>query len=626
ILQPLKELTALLQERVMVVEDAVEAFKPGALVAAKVEPYLKGFFDKLDEFRPSDLLKPIKEALASLQTAVGQLDPQRLVDQLQGAHAQLRELVDALGPTGLNARIGEAADTVTRQINDLRDVHLEGLLKTVRENVSLTRLLQGTGVQEIAKAGFWDQLRVILAGEYLGRITDTVDEVQKRLTDDAGTLSFPVEAAAAMGAVSKEVEAQRTATATPYRTAANALRTALGTAGEQVAALERRRAELLAGGTVVRREVREVLEQMDLRPLTELADALRGVAELGADALADRLNAVAAVLTPESEAKLGAVTEATIRDAIPGIFEKQIAGPVRQLVTRTQNALEPFGTGVAAIQGFLDDTLVKLPQKVDAAVGEVLDAVKSTLGRTADEIIGTIKTTRDTITTTIQAIHEQVLTQVEAFDPAYVLNSFGATDVSDEELRALAERVFSPQPDPAATLLRARLSKEQADLVANKVGDYAAVLRAALNGALRDEDFANKLLVDARDRLAAEQRNREARVQAAQGDERTEARKALLRAHALEWQLNAAEQALTLERKRDAAEPVGKRPAPRTTAATIRLNRVLLELSFPDQLRAGVMGLHPYLVALVGALYPAESVARLDASYAELIEKLRGLP
>ena len=39
-----------------------------------------------------------------------------------------------------------------------------------------------------------------------------------------------------------------------------------------------------------------------------------------------------------------------------------------------------------------------------------------------------------------------------------------------------------------------------------------------------------------------------------------------------------------------------------------------------------VMGLHPYVVALVGDLYPAESVATLDATYAHLVAGLRTLP
>jgi hypothetical protein len=611
ILQPLRELINLLRDGVLVVEQRIDAFRPGTLVAGLVDPYLQKLFDQLDRFRPSDALKPVKDALALLEKALEQLDPQRLVDRLQGAYGQLRELVDTLEPTALNAEISRAANTAIRQIAQLRDVHLEDLLRTVRENVSLQKLLEGTGISEIADAELWDRLQMTLGGGYLDRITVAVDGVQARLAAEFTGLDYG-DAAAAVVAVRKDVEAQRAVTATAYRAAVDALVASLEAAGDRVAALERRRTELLAGGTVVRPEVDDVLRRMELKPLSDLLAALRAVAALDDTALAADLAHVKAVLTTASVAALKAMTEEKIRQAVPDIFKAQIGDPVRGFVARMKVKLQPFADAVKAIQDFVRTALVELPRQVDAAVGKVLDAVRDDLRAAAGEVIETINVVRGEITATIDAAYRQVLEQVEKLNPTFVLNSFGATDVEAAALEALADRVARPGQDEAAALLQARLSGAELTLVQAKSGDYATPLRAALNGALRDESFTTRLLSGARDRLEAERRAREAEIRTAQGTALTTARKALLRAQALGRQLDSAQRAQS---------------SPATKAAgTIRLNRVLLEVSFPDQLPMGVMGLHPYVVALVADLYPTESVAVLDATYARMVARLRTLP
>jgi hypothetical protein len=227
-------------------------------------------------------------------------------------------------------------------------------------------------------------------------------------------------------------------------------------------------------------------------------------------------------------------------------------------------------------------------------------------------VIETIGVVRGEIEATISAAYAQVVEQVEKVNPTFVLSSFGPKDVAGAEMEALADKVARPGQDEAAALLQARLSAAELVLVTAKSGDYATPLRAALNGALPDQSFTRRLLTGARDRLDAEKSARQAEIRTAQGAALTTARKALLRAAALRSQL-------------DAAERVQSSPSTRA-AGTIRLNRVLLEVSFPAELPMSVMGLHPYVVALVGDLYPAESVKKMDDTYAAMVAELRTLP
>ncbi len=149
-------------------------------------------------------------------------------------------------------------------------------------------------------------------------------------------------------------------------------------------------------------------------------------------------------------------------------------------------------------------------------------------------------------------------------------------------------------------------------MVRSRKGDFAAALLASLNGALRDRAVATRLLPSARSLLATERSAHEKTLKDAEGDAWVAARKGMLRILALERQLASAERAYRV---------------PATAAeGLVRLNRTLLEVHYPAELKMGVMGLHPYVVATVGELYPAETVQRIDDSYAKLVARLRTLP
>jgi uncharacterized protein YdcH (DUF465 family) len=615
ILEPIRELVALLRDRVLVVEQRIDEFRPGTLVAGKVDPLFQRLLDQLDGFRPSELLKPVKDALATLQRVLDQLDPQRVLDRLQGAYLQLRGLVDALEPTAVNAEVNRAANTAIRQITQLRDVHLEELLRTVRENVSLQKLLEGTGVQELADAELWETLHRLLGGEYLERMSTAMDRVEAQLGAEFGSLDYGG-AAAAVAAALQDVKAQGTATHGIIRTLAAEVAGPLEQASARIAELERRRAELLSGGTVVRPEVEDALRAMALAPLQELLAAARDAAAMEEAPLKAALVEIKETCAPHVP-KLQAMTEDSIRQAVPQLFKRQIGDPVRGFVTRTRAKLEPFTDAVTAIQEFLRTTLQVLPARVDAAVGAVLDALRTDLRAAAGEVIETIRVVRDQITATLSAAFAQVVANVEKLNPTFVLHAFGRRDFTGsgdvpEGLTALARRVATPGQDEAAALLQARLTAEQLALVRAGAGDFGTPLLAALNGALRDAQLATRLLPSGRASLEALRRARETELKTAEGPARAVARKALLRVAALERQMDAAEAAFA---------------APATRAAgTVRVNRVLLEVHFPAELKMGLMGLHPYVVSLVGDLYPEETVRRIDRTYANVVARLRTLP
>ncbi|HET7228991.1 MAG TPA: hypothetical protein VFJ16_03280 [Longimicrobium sp.] len=614
ILGPLRELITLLKERVLVVEEKIDAFNPGTLLDDTLQPYLAPVFRALDEFRPSQLLKPVKDALGTLQGLLEQLNPDRVVDRIQDAYGQLRELVDALEPTPLTAEIQRAANTAVAQVAQVRDVYLKDLLNTIRENASLNKLLEGTGIQEVADAAFWDTLRKVLGGVYLDRIKEAADKVEAKLQAEFAGYDFSA-AAAAVADAAKAVDAQIRVTATTYATRVTGGLAALDAVAGRVGDLERRRAALAAGGTVERPEVATVLDQMKLQPLLDLLASLRAQAAVAQADLATALAAVKAKCQA-SVADIKAMDQDRIRAAVPLIFKTQLGDPVRGLVTRLQLSLKPFTDAVTAIQDFVKQVLIELPKQIDAAVKLVLDAVEADVGALVGEVITTIRTVRDQITATITAVYEQVRKNVDQLDPAYVLNSFSLADFTGsgdrpEGLVAMAKTIAAPGGNEVAALLQARLTADERELVRTQAGAFATPVLATLNAALRDEGVAQRLPA-AYTQLDADQKRHEETLKTATGPDYVAARRGLIRTLSLRRQLDQAQR--------------GRASAATRDAALIRMNRVILEVNFPAALKMGLQALFPYAMEMVGQLYPTETVERIDKAYVSLVAKLHTLP
>jgi hypothetical protein len=614
IIEPLRELIGLLKERVLVVEEKIDAFKPGTLLDETLQPYLAAVFRTLEEFRPSQLLKPVKDALATLQGLLEQLNPDRVVDRIQEAYGQLRALVDALEPTPLTAEIQRAAGTATSQVAMVRDVYLQDLLKTIRENASLNKLLEGTGIQEVADAEFWEMLRKTLGGGYLNDITAALTKVEDRLKAEFAGYDFSA-AAAAVADAARAVDAQIRVTATTYATSVKEGAAAWDAAAARIGALERRRLALVGGGTVERPEVQATLEAMALQPALDLVAALQAAAAVAQADLATALAAVKATCQA-SIAEIRALDQDRIRSAVTLIFKTQLGDPVRAMVARLQKRLEPFAAAVTAIQQVVHQILVELPTQIDAAVTLVLDEVETDVGVLVGEVIDTIGTARDQIIATITAVYEQVRKNVDQMDPAYVLNAFSLADfVGTGErpagLVALAKTISAPGSNEVAALLQARMTADERALVRTQAGAFATPVLAALNAALRDEAMAQRLPA-ARAQLDADQKQHQEALKTATGADYVAARRGLLRTLSLRRQLDQAQRARGSAATRD--------------AALIRMNRAILEVNFPAALKMGLQALFPYAVEMVGQLYPTETVERIDKSYAALVARLKAAP
>ena len=69
----------------------------------------------------------------------------------------------------------------------------------------------------------------------------------------------------------------------------------------------------------------------------------------------------------------------------------------------------------------------------------------------------------------------------------------------------------------------------------------------------------------------------------------------------------------------DSVTPINKREK-------IRLNRVILEAIYPDEVNMSIQSLHPFIVEQISRLYPEELVQRLDETYLGVVDKVKAMP
>jgi hypothetical protein len=639
---PLLELFRLLKDKVQEIEQLIYDFNPAAVAHDSIlnsVPYQQ-IIGTLEGFRPSVLLAPLKEANTELTKIVARLDPQIIIDELQKIYDRLADLLDVLSPAHLNRHINDAVDVAVLQLEQVRDRELETIVTTIKETISLEKLMAHTGIQEITEADFWQMLGDILDGKLLGSITAAMDEVQGKLAEPAGTLDFS-DPMRQLKAVVQGVGNQLIVDATIIFKRVNSLDTMLKAAENNVMQLQARRRKLLATYRDAP-ELGTLIKEIDLNPLVELGAIVQEVAALEQTQMDGALDALNGELQNKVNG-LKAVAESTLQEALPQIFQRQFADPARELIHALQTKLQPFQDAVAAVQSILT-TLVAIPERIDQSVASVLDTLKNSIRDVINNTLGTLASFRESLTGILDAVYERAEKVVNDLSPYWILNCFAvsdfagaATNGTPRGMQAMAQRIHTPAAeDPIAALLQTKLTAEKLALLAKESGDALQEgsrnnVLEAFNLVLEDDKLCSAEIRAAtktklQEHKGALEKKLKGEMQGASGDaagkhpELTpeqrqasiESIKTLYRCMALLNQLTAAQAAY------DGAA-VKKNPR-------IRLNRVLLEANYPDDIAPSLPSLHPYILEQITHLYPGQTVQRLDDMYVGVIEKVKELP
>lgn len=624
--QPLADLIQLLREKAVEIEKMVYEFNPGTLVNDLIvnsEPY-QALMRLLDEFRPSKLLEPLKKANEFVTDLVRQLDPNILIDAVQKIYEKLAGLVEFLDPAPLNRLIGDAVEVAVSMLGQIRDRELDGIIDTIKQTISLARLMEKTGLSDIANAEFWQLLQDILGGGYLNKISQAITAVEKKIEALASTLDFS-KSQAALGELMTGVDRQLALNGVFIQKRGGELSTRLTKEMPELRALETRRLALLKKPEVFP-EITALLGQISLAPVLELVPAVTEVVEWEPEALNSSLKLVNDLLNAKIS-PLKQISGGSFQDAAVMIFRKQLSEPVNALIKQIQTDLKPFSDAIKKIQQILI-TLTELPAKIDTSVAKVLDTARESIKKVITGVINTIKTFQKSLSGTLDEIYQRIQTIVGNLSPYWMLNSFAKSDFigdnGDEAstppgMLAMARRIASGSDSSGlrlAALLQTKLSAEQLSLLRSEATSTATALQEgsrenvllALNESLSDRNLCARETIDA---LKAALDNALTKKQE-KTPKTVDDIKMAYRFGALRRQLGDAW--------------VRYNSGVDKTNAMLRLNRIALEAAYPEDINMSLQSLHPFIVENVAHLYPQDTVDKLDGIYTNTIEKVKTLP
>ncbi len=632
---PLQELVQLLKDKALLVEKIIDDFNPGSLANDLIlnsEPY-KIFISTLESFQPSQLLAPLKEANQHLTDIVKQLDPQLIIDEVQKLYDKLAELVDAVSPAPLTKMISDVTDIADFQLKQVRDVELGKILQTIKSTISLDKLLEKSGLQDIAHADFWQILKDTLGGAYLNTLSDAVGKIQTQLAAQVSALRFP-KTVALLPVVASAADKQLVADdGGLLRPRLNDLSALLVTTLVRAKQLQDRRSALQTNYHGYP-EITFLLAELDLTPLIQLQIGVDAVKAMGQADQDKAVAAVNAVLRPNLP-KLKALNESAVQDVIVAIFQKQVGDPVKLLVVHIQEKLKPFKEAVDAIQTILT-TLTEIPARIDKAVGDVLDTLGSSIRSVITEVLAAIQTFKTALTDILNAIYARVQRIVGELSPYWILNSFTESDFAGtidsngapQGMVHFAAAIISAT-EAITQLLQSKFSADELNLLKNDTGGSLQkgnrdnVLKA-VNACVRDPNLCTGANIDAvKTKIDAQIHALSDKVKPVpsgttptddERKQRVDALKLLYRLNAVRGQVMAA--SIRFNNSSGAAK----------TEAMLRLNRLLLEASYPDDIKMSLQSLHPFIVEEVSQLYPQTTVDRLDAIYKGVIDKVKKLP
>ncbi|NEO75993.1 hypothetical protein [Moorena sp. SIO4G3] len=572
ILAPLDNIVALIEGEFNKINDQIESLKPGTLVVDFLDPYLTPLVDKLNEYKPSILLQPVKDFYDNILDKLEVINPKQLLDLLEELYQKLLGVIESLSPTIITDFLNQQLTTVKTQLDNLP---VEKLVEKVTDGLSqVDKLMANIGLSDVLKSDFWNTLQEILSFNF----TEKIQEVEK-IRDGIVT---QVNAVDEKGLTQQLQELQRAiatyTTQTPDDLATDGVAGQVTAYQQVVATLEappplanlptppaeiavdyedlRERLEnLYQNFTAI--SPQEVLEQVN----TIVTDTTR---LQGNESQRDRLQESANRTSPQQ-------VIAHFKQVIPDELNRQIVNPLGEILQALDKLLEQPRTVLGDI-----GNVIKIIEEAPKRLVEILSKVAQTLGDQIRQAINAVKNAIDSLTnevvTAMEATYQTILETLKSLRPKLLLNSFDESDFKD--IDSLIQKLAQPQ-DNVSEYISSKLSETTKLLLKAKTeGTKQAVIRE-LNNLLLQEDFYN--------------------------GQRFE-----------EVTLTTEVKALSLgDYKSD----------------LVHFNRLLLEASYTqDLIVMNMESIFPYLKDKLKEIYPQTIVDELDQLHGNIIQLLRDIP
>ncbi len=592
VLDPLVGLVNSVQGEVNQIHAKVEEFSPGTLAANALQPYIDRLVEELNQYKPSRVLEPVHQLYNSLIQKLEVLNPEQLLQMLEDLYSQLVEVVRSLSPEKLTEFLNQQLSKIK---TTLKNIPVQSLVNQVMDAIGdVEKLLSGLGIDNICNSTFWHTLEDVLTISLQDKIQQ-VDGIKQEVVRRVNGIDE-----AALGAALQElrvaIAAYTDSPSTVVKAGQKAMNDALDAYKTRLTSFESewqtQRQRLQAFVTDAPPEYaydyQDLLSRLDsLHNTFAITNLQTPVDQANALLSSDRLrlqpnsnSKKLQELVTSSNSRSNADVIAAFKQVIPNEIETQLTGPIKRILGSLDRILAQPRLVLDGIKAVIQ-RLAEAPREL----GRILKQLATALGKVIQEAIDKLIATLDQFNFNfLNEIHAKVVKTLEALSPMQVLNAFyDGSDFQDNPGK-LIQRLCASSPDPVSSYLLAQLTDAQRALL--RAADPAAVsqgtlqlLIQTLNRLLRDPQFYSP--------------------------ERFQA---------------------YLDRLPKAAQKLLEDRDRLTEKQRIRLNRLLLEAVYPQEITLSLQSIYPLFLEKLDQLYPTEVIKSLDTLHARIIQLIQDFP
>ena len=596
VLKPLVNIVDQIQQEVYGVRAQVKSFEPEKLLEQFLQPHISKFVKELDQYRPSKLLKFIKDLYEKILKNLHKLDPGQLVVKLEGLYQQIAKMAQVLSPKGLISLLERQKNNIQNNLKELPN-KLIGLIESALGGVD--KIFSGLGLDELIDSSFWTDLKELVDFN-LDKSIENIDNAQKSVSDQVDGINEEKinnelnNLRASLETFSKDEKAP----AANYDVAKKALEDSWGNYSEALDTLKQEKFEGLEPNfePVFKTDyyyqclVERLGELYNRLVNPEIASKLEEPYNIEAQYTAwkqkadqDRRTTEGSRLRPNKE-DLQTIRKSlpennelikAFKDTLPNQLEAQFIGPIRDILTSLNEILKQPKEIVERIEEVIE-ALADAPGKITKILLDQAKNLKSDFDKTAGDLSGEIGKVVDNILLTLSSTYTAVEETLQSLSPTILLNTFYASDFKADGLQFLLQKLKAESRDPITDLLWGKLDANQRLLLAgNGLKEEAIVV--ALNELLTTDT------------------------------------------------LYSASNFRGIELP-DHGKELAEKFSSLSEDQRLRLNRIALETVYGDALVLSVQSIFPFFMKTLKDLYPEAVIQELDQTHAKIVEVVRNLP
>ncbi|MEG3839834.1 hypothetical protein [Microcoleus sp. herbarium14] len=570
ILEPIEGIVGLIEGEFQKIDAKIQSFKPGSLIEEFVKPYLDPLVDKLNEYKPSILLQPVKDFYYEMLGKLDAIDPQQLIDKLEELYQKLVQLIESLSPDRITEFLNQQLQTVSETLDN---IPVEALVQKVNEGLNqVDKLMASVGLTDVLKSDFWLTLENILNYSFADKIKQ-IERLRDRVVGRVNAINteqLTVSVGELELAIIDYVETQKKPN---IGFDLSSLQGAMSEYDPVMIAVQGQWEERKLALYQFNPEPELAVEYKDLRDrLQNLYNNINAanpqlVYEDVEKILRENSDRLKPAKSERSELIKNFNSEriiASFKQALPAELDRQLINPIKNLL----NSLDSL---LAQPRSVLNDIklLIQKLQEAPGRLAGILKNVATSLGNQIRDAINAVKVVINSlvgeVVSALQETHNNVVSTVRSLSPHRLLNCFEDSDFINFNnfLKKLQE-----SQDSFTVYIRSQLTANTQSLLAiNSPGTKTAVIRD-LNRLLLDENLYTP------DRLQ-------------------------------EVPLSAEAQKLSQGEYRN---------------NIVHFNRVLIESTYSGEFVMNVESIFPYLKKQLAEIYPQTIVDKLDKLHARIIQ------